>query len=712
MKFCPPLVRFVTLPSPQILRDHFRTHCMFTALAMIAAYALAFATPAKAQLTVQEPASSAAPAPNAPRRVALVFGNDAYTKIPALANARNDARTMSKFLQSLGFEVHQHLDAREKEMQDTIRKVASRVRAGDEVAFYYAGHGVAVNGNNFLLPIDVRAEDEVQVANDGLELGKLLSDLKRKSPRFTLAIVDACRDNPFTQVGKRNIGGRGLVGIQAAEGEMIVYAAGPGEQALDSLSPSDKTPNSVFTRVLIKELATPGRPLRDLLYQVQDEVARLAQTAQPKPHKQVPEVMIRMTQSGNIILIPGGPNASAATLNVAATHRADEETYKAAQEVGTANAYSAYLEAFPNGRYKVAAQVRLSALAAAPSAPLIAGAPNARGLNELLREEVKLFDVGKGKVEITSYRPQGTGPFPTIVYSHNLAGALGNAPRETPKTLALHAVAHGMAVVSISMPGHGRTTLSGRTPHACDANQHFAELTRRYQDVIPQIFKEPFIDTNAVAWLGIASRTFVRPEIGDRFRAVVQTIHGMSPRDAINCDPKSANTEALITRAKAATKPEMWMVGGGSAPLDFDALERALTPANAPQITFKRVARYPQVSGMNDFVRTGLADYLTTQGFNLKRDYRFFSQLAVAQNLPETPSWQPGVLSENRHAREALDFLAHARFQSTVAVNRAESPTTFGRATGTYSQALALAVCETNANVQCQLAAHRALPPE
>jgi hypothetical protein len=211
------------------------------------------------------------------QRLALVIGNDTYTQIKPLENARADAQAMAEALRSAGYEVDLKTDRSQREMLDDVRALRQRIRGGDEVVFFFSGHGVQIGASNHLLPVNVRNESEDQVRDDALELTRVLADLRQAHPAFTLAIVDACRDNPFAGVG-RAIGGRGLTGVAGANGQMVIYAAGEGQQALDRLSRADLTRNGLFTRVFVREMLKPGVPVHQVLRNVREQVAQLAET--------------------------------------------------------------------------------------------------------------------------------------------------------------------------------------------------------------------------------------------------------------------------------------------------------------------------------------------------------------------------------------------------------------------------------------------------
>ncbi|NBP44831.1 MAG: hypothetical protein EBU72_06460 [Betaproteobacteria bacterium] len=151
------------------------------------------------------------------KRRALVMGNDAYQKVQPLVNAREDARAMAEQFRAMGYEVTLALDLNERTMKRTLRTFSDQVQGGDEVVFFFAGHGVQVGPANYLLPVDISGESEGQVRDESIPLQRVLDEFADRRAKFTMAIIDACRDNPFKSAG-RSIGGRGFsdasVGLQ------------------------------------------------------------------------------------------------------------------------------------------------------------------------------------------------------------------------------------------------------------------------------------------------------------------------------------------------------------------------------------------------------------------------------------------------------------------------------------------------------------------
>ena len=225
------------------------------------------------------------PTSNSNRR-ALVIGNDSYKQISKLLNAREDAKAVAESLEQVGYLVTLKLDLTEKEMKSALRVFKSQVNGGEEVVIFYAGHGVQLGSSNYLLPTDITGENEEQIKDEAIQLQRILDDMTEKKAKLTLVMLDACRDNPFKVAG-RNIGGRGLAPTTAANGQMVIFSAGTGQQALDRLGPNDKNKNGVFTRVLIKEMKIPGVSIDKLIRNVRTQVVSLAQSI---GHEQVPAI--------------------------------------------------------------------------------------------------------------------------------------------------------------------------------------------------------------------------------------------------------------------------------------------------------------------------------------------------------------------------------------------------------------------------------------
>jgi len=243
------------------------------------------------------------PMPPNPRRKALVIGNNGYEHVARLDNAQTDALAIADALQTVGFQVTVGRDLSERRMKEVLRQFRQTVQGGDEVVVYFAGHGVQLANTNYLLPVDIRGQNEEEVKDESIPLQRILDDMQERRAGFMLAIIDACRDNPF-RVATRAARSRGLAPTSAATGQMIIFSAGTGQQALDKLGNNDTERNGLFTRLLLREMKKPGQPIDRIVRSVRTEVARLAKTV---GHEQTPAVYDQTL--GDFYFIPVAANS-------------------------------------------------------------------------------------------------------------------------------------------------------------------------------------------------------------------------------------------------------------------------------------------------------------------------------------------------------------------------------------------------------------------
>jgi len=247
---------------------------------------------------------------SAEKRVALVIGNAAYQHTAALKNPSNDATDMARTLRDLDFEVIDGTDLSKRDMIRRIRAFADKVQGADVGLFYYAGHGLQVNGRNFLAPVDAKLNSDVDLDFEAVELNLVLKQLERSS-RLSLVFLDACRDNPLAMqlAQSRSLGvGRGLAQVEKAVGMMIAFSTQPGNVALDG-----DGRNSPYTAALLHHIATQGRSINDTMIEVRREV--LEQTG----GKQVPWENSSLTgqfffKPAPMPSIAGAPNETAAQI--------------------------------------------------------------------------------------------------------------------------------------------------------------------------------------------------------------------------------------------------------------------------------------------------------------------------------------------------------------------------------------------------------------
>ena len=221
------------------------------------------------------------------KRVALVIGNDNYLTVSKLKKAGNDANAMARELRNAGFAVQLHQNLNYRATVRAVESFSQGIQGGDEVVVFYAGHGVQIKNGSYLLPTDIEVKSESEVEKTAYDLLTLTEKLAEAKPAFSLVIVDACRDNPLKSKGRSIGNARGLSAIEAPKGQMIVYSASRGQQALDRLLEKDPNPNSVFTRELITRMKVPGIKIEDLMRDVQNSVEELAKSVR---HEQRPAI--------------------------------------------------------------------------------------------------------------------------------------------------------------------------------------------------------------------------------------------------------------------------------------------------------------------------------------------------------------------------------------------------------------------------------------
>jgi peptidoglycan hydrolase-like protein with peptidoglycan-binding domain len=311
-----------------------------------------------------------AQAANADRRIAFVVGNGAYKNVAQLPNPAIDAKAMAAVLRNVGFEVVEGTNLTRDKMTERLLEFGKKAQGADVAVFFYAGHGIAISGTNYLLPIDADIKSEMDVKlgaaiNIDLTLDQTMSDAKVK-----LVFLDACRDNPFTAKIKSNSATRsvsvqsGLAEMKSGEGTLIAFATGPGQTALDG----QEGANSPFTRALIAHITSPGVEIQQAMTEVRAQVNEEASKGQlPWGHTNL---------IGSVYLNPvAAPPASAAATSSApgavasSSGNADVELefWRSVKESNKPEELNAYLTNYPNGQFKPLALARIAALESGPS---------------------------------------------------------------------------------------------------------------------------------------------------------------------------------------------------------------------------------------------------------------------------------------------------------------------------------------------------------
>jgi len=308
-------------------------------------------------------------AAKADRRVAFVVGNGAYKNVAQLPNPPIDAKAMASTLRNVGFEVIEGSNLSRDQMTEKLLDFGRKAQGSDIAVFYYAGHGIAVGGTNYLLPIDADIKSEMDVKlgaaiNVDLTLDQTMGDAKVK-----LVFLDACRDNPFAAKIKSNSATRsvnvssGLAEMKSGEGTLIAFATGPGQTALDGQEGN----NSPFTRALIDNIAKPGVEIQQAMTSVRAQVNEETHKGQlPWGHTNLIGA-VYLNQAPTTQVANAAPTATAAPVAVTGNSEAEVEFWRSVKESNKPEELNAYLSAYPNGQFKPLALARLAAIQNGPS---------------------------------------------------------------------------------------------------------------------------------------------------------------------------------------------------------------------------------------------------------------------------------------------------------------------------------------------------------
>ena len=309
-------------------------------------------------------------AAKADRRVAFVVGNGAYKNVAQLPNPPIDAKAMASTLRNVGFEVIEGSNLTRDQMTEKLLDFGRKAQGSDIAVFYYAGHGIAVSGTNYLLPVDADIKSEMDVKlgaaiNIDLTLDQTMGDAKVK-----LVFLDACRDNPFAAKIKSNSAtrsvnvGSGLAEMKSGEGTLIAFATGPGQTALDGQEGN----NSPFTRALIDNITKPGVEIQQAMTSVRAQVNEETHKGQlPWGHTNlIGAVYLNPTQQGQQVA-NAAPTATASPTPAPSGSEAEVEFWRSVKESNKPEELNAYLSAYPNGQFKPLALARLAAIQNGPS---------------------------------------------------------------------------------------------------------------------------------------------------------------------------------------------------------------------------------------------------------------------------------------------------------------------------------------------------------
>lgn len=276
------------------------------------------------------------------RRAALVIGNGSY-KISPLVNPVNDAQDIAKILEELGFVVTVKTNADQRSMEEAIYNFGKELRKGGTGLFYFAGHGLQVQGRNYLIPIGANIRDEFDVKYEAVDAGRVLGKMENAGNEMNIIILDACRNNPFSKDFRSS--GSGLLKMDAPTGSILAYSTAPGSVAADGIGR-----NGLYTSKLLKYLPQKGLTIEDCFKKVRIEVMLESE------NKQIPWESSSLTKIfyfvRNEILNDTKPNDNSAELLY-------WESIKDSKDV---DQYKLYVKQFPNGVFSELANLYIEKL--------------------------------------------------------------------------------------------------------------------------------------------------------------------------------------------------------------------------------------------------------------------------------------------------------------------------------------------------------------
>jgi uncharacterized caspase-like protein len=289
-------------------------------------------------------------------KVALVIGNASYTHAQALANPSNDAKAVADKLQGIGFDVALYQNLNGQDFRKALGVFSEKALNADLVVVFYAGHGIEMEGQNYLIPVDAEMKSEATAQFEAVPLEQVLSTV-RNARKLGLVMLDACRNNPFAQTMTRKNGtravSRGLapVSIDSDNGLLVSFAAEPGSTADDG-----DTGHSPYTSALLEVLDRPGLEVSKLFRSVR------AKVRQSTDGKQVPIEQMQLPDE-DIFLVSAAVKSPAAPKGMTDSSDAVEVTlWQSAEKRGTRESFQAYLDKYPQGTFAAMARQSLDEL--------------------------------------------------------------------------------------------------------------------------------------------------------------------------------------------------------------------------------------------------------------------------------------------------------------------------------------------------------------
>jgi len=286
-------------------------------------------------------------------RLALVIGNSTYQNAP-LKNPSNDATDMAVMLKRLDFKVTLKTNATRRTMLSSIIAFGKQLRDGGVGLFYYAGHGLQVQGHNYLIPIDARIDSESDVEYEAVDAGRVLGKMEDAGNGLNIIILDACRNNPYSRSFRS--GSTGLAKMDAPTGSILAFSTSPGSVAADGSGR-----NGLYTSKLLKHMASPGLNIEKVFKKVRIDVARSS------GKKQTPWESSSLM--GDFYFNAGKNETSQQIRAVSVQKRqgpqnlnAEEEMWEAVKTSDSIEDYDIFLDEYPDSRFSSTARLKIQQL--------------------------------------------------------------------------------------------------------------------------------------------------------------------------------------------------------------------------------------------------------------------------------------------------------------------------------------------------------------
>jgi len=352
----------------------------------------------------------------AERRVAFVVGNGAYKNVAQLPNPQIDAKSMAGVLRNVGFDVVEGTNLTRDQMTERLLEFGKKAQGADVAVFFYAGHGIAVDGTNYLLPVDADIKSEMDVKLGSAINVDVTLDQTMRDAKVKLVFLDACRDNPFAAKIRSSATSRsvnvqtGLAEMKSGEGTLIAFATGPGQTALDGKEGT----NSPFTRALMDNITKPGVEIQQAMTEVRAQVNEETNKGQlPWGHTNlIGSVYLNPVAAPTGASAAKAPKTPASTSTTSTASEVELEFWRSIKDSNKPEELNAYVTNYPNGQFKSLALARIASLQDGPSTTtrnLSTGIDPATFTNEATQLTEDQISLDKGQRRDVQRRLTGLG---------------------------------------------------------------------------------------------------------------------------------------------------------------------------------------------------------------------------------------------------------------------------------------------------------------